>query len=233
MKKPSDPDIRAALRFLRGLRAINNREWFALHKEEYNAAMESRNALTETLIREIAAFDPAAARLSVKDCTYRLYRDVRFSADKSPYKTHIGIFINPPKGKKSILSGYYFHIEPDNSFVCAGTIGWNGKVLAAVRRAVYDNIDEYRGIVESPGFRKCFPLLGDSPVKTAPKGFTVKWEYIDYIRPRNFMAASLQDDSLFKGDIAEIAQRMKPYIEQGKKFNDFINYTVEDFEPDM
>lgn len=223
----SDFGLQSLLSFLERLARDNNREWFNNHRKEYEAAIKSRNDFTAALIAAIASVDPDAACLDIRDCTYRIFRDVRFSSDKSPYKTHIGIFINPPAGKKSILSGYYFHLQPGNSFVCAGNIGWPGKVLAAVRLAIYDNIDEYRSIVESTSFRKCYPHLGDSPVKTAPKGFSRHWPYIDYIRPRNFLAESVHDDVIFTAPA--LMERMMPYIREAKRFNDFLNFTVEDF----
>lgn len=156
---------------------------------------------------------------------HRLYRDIRFSKDKSPFKTHIGIFINPPYGKKSLLCGYYFHIEPGNCFIAAGTIGWNSRILNAVRRSIYDNIDEYRSIVESDGFRHCYGFPGENPVKTVPRGFDRDWEYIDYVRPRDIVACS---PGLEKQFMEEKPDFFLPYIKEAYKFNNFVNYAVEE-----
>ena len=104
--------MKETLKFLRDLKRNNNREWFAANRERYEHALQYTRSLTQELIDRIAEIDPSAAMLSVGDCTYRIYRDTRFSPDKTPYKTHIGIFINPPGGKKAPSGGYYFHIEP-------------------------------------------------------------------------------------------------------------------------
>ena len=139
----------------------------------------------------------------------------------------MGIFINPPYGKRINTGGYYIHIEPDHSMICAGTIGLEPKIIKAVRQAIFDNIDEYRDIVESAEFRQCFDHLGDNFLKTTPKGFPKDWPHIDYIRPRDFIAMRRIDDRFLCDDNA--IEALLPYLVQAKRFNDFINYTIEDF----
>ena len=185
--------MRKTLDFLRRLRENNSREWFTAHKPEYLDVKARTDALANDLIALVATVDPEASRLKVADCTYRIYRDTRFSADKTPYKTHIGIFVNPPLGKKGITCGYYLHLEPDSLLFAAGTIGHPAPVLKALRQSVYDEIDEYRSIVEDPEFRKVFDTIGDDPLKTAPKGFPKDWEHIDYLKLRNFIASGPLD----------------------------------------
>lgn len=214
--------------FLRELRQNNNREWFAEHKDEYLHAREATARLTEKLIAAVATVDPEAARLRVEDCTYRIYRDTRFSPDKTPYKTHIGIFINPPLGKKSLTCGYYFHLEPDNSFVACGTVCLPSPVIKAIRQSIFDEIDEYRSIVEDAAFKACFPVVGENLLKTAPKGFPKDWPYVAYLRPRDFMASMpVADDLMMAPDVAE---RLMPAIKQAWRFNRFMNFTIEDFQ---
>lgn len=213
--------------FLSLLRDNNCREWFADHKEQYRSVQATHHAFAQRLLDLIATFDSEVSHLSVKDCTYRIYRDIRFSADKRPFKTHMGIFINPPYGKRINTGGYYIHIEPGHSMICAGTIGLEPKIIKAVRQAIFDNIDEYRDIVESAEFRKCFDHLGDNFLKTTPKGFPKDWPHIDYIRPRDFIAMRRIDDRFLCDDNA--IEALLPYLVQAKRFNDFINYTIEDF----
>lgn len=215
------------LPFLKKLAAHNDREWFAAHKSEYDEVKKEAEGLCRDLILLVAEADPRAASLRVSDCMYRIYRDTRFSADKTPYKTHIGIFINPPHGKKGLTMGYYFHLEPGNCFFAAGTIGWPSEVLRAVRQSIYDDIDEFREIVEDPEFRKYSPEIGFDKLKTAPKGFPKDWEYIEYLKPRTYCTETKLDDDFF--DSPGFADRLRPMIAQGKRFNDFINYTVEEF----
>lgn len=220
-------EIQKVYSFLRDLRENNNREWFAASKSRYVEVKKIVDDVAETMIAAVAAVDADAARLTPADCTYRIYRDTRFSADKTPYKTHIGVFVNPPTGKKGITCGYYLHIEPDNTLFAAGTIGHPSDVLKAIRQSVYDEIEEYRSIVEDPEFRRLFPVVGDSPLKTTPKGFPKDWEHIEYLKPRNFIAEGPIEETLIcRGDLVQI---LDPYIRQAFRFNRFMNFTIEDF----
>lgn len=217
--------MKKTLKFLRSLRQHNDREWFNTHKEEYLEVKEEVERLTLELIAAVTTVDPEAARLRVADCTYRIYRDTRFSSDKTPYKTHIGIFVNPPGGKKSMTCGYYLHLEPDNCFFAAGTVCLPSPVVKRIRQSIYDEIDEYRSIVESPEFREWFTTVGENPVKTAPQGFPRDWEFIDYIRPRDFVTSTpLSDENVV---VPGLAERLLPPIRQAKRFNDFINFSIE------
>lgn len=213
--------------FLRSLRRHNDREWFAAHKQEYTKVKETVDLFTAELIAALATIDPEAAHLTPADCTYRIYRDTRFSADKTPYKNHIGIFICPPFGKKSIMAGHYFHLEPDNVFYACGTWYLPPKALKALRQSIYDEIDEYRGIVESAGFRQYFTGVGEDLLKTAPKGFDKAWPWIDYLRPRIYCAtAPLTEDAVCAPDATH---RLLEMMRQGKRYNDFLNFTIEDY----
>lgn len=219
--------MKEVFRFLKELRAHNDREWFNAHKDEYLAAKKKTDNLTEELIAGLSVIDPDAARLSVANCTYRIYRDTRFSADKTPYKTHIGIFINPPEGKKSLRSGYYVHIEPGASLVCGGNIGLPGPLIKAIRRSIADETEEYLEILNSVEFKSMIQHVGQDPVKTAPAGFSKDWEHIDLVRPRNFTAWTDLPDSFFFG--RDVAGRLTEYFAVLKRYNDFINYTIDEW----
>lgn len=217
--------MKNVLKFLSSLKRHNDREWFLAHKEEYNVVKEKTDRLAGQLIDKIAEFDKGALRLTPKDVTYRIYRDTRFSADKTPYKTHIGIFINPPYGKKSERLGYYLHIEPGGCFFSCGQICLPSETIRRIRQGVYDNIEEYIEIVESPDFRECFSEIGANPLKTYPRGFPADWPYIDYIRPRDFFATgNLPDDFITAPDLAD---RLMPYLRQAYRFISFHNYSID------
>lgn len=219
--------MKEIFQFLRELRRHNDREWFAAHKQDYLRVKETAENFTARLIAALAGIDPEAARLTPADCTYRIYRDTRFSADKTPYKTHIGIFICPPFGKKSIMAGHYFHLEPDNTFYAGGTWYLPPKALKAVRQSVYDEIDEYRSIVESAEFRQYFTSVGEDFLKTAPKGFPKEWQWIDYLRPRMFCAtAPLSEQTVCAPNAID---HLLDMMRQGKRLDDFLNYTIEDY----
>ncbi len=106
--------------FLKELKAHNNREWFAEHKERYLQLKAGFEALTDELIARIGLWDEEVKGLRAKDCVYRIYRDVRFSPDKSPYKTHFGTYICGFRGRNSGRCGYYLHLEPGNSMLAGG-----------------------------------------------------------------------------------------------------------------
>lgn len=103
--------MKQVVEFLTLLHENNDKAWFDSHKEMYKRALSCFEVFTAKLIDGIAAFDPSVRGLTVKDCTWRIYRDTRFSPDKTPYKTHMGAFV-APRGKKGGYSGYYFHVEP-------------------------------------------------------------------------------------------------------------------------
>ncbi|MDE6532253.1 MAG: DUF2461 domain-containing protein [Muribaculaceae bacterium] len=218
--------MRKILNFLTALSANNNREWFSANKEEYLAVKERVECLALELINAVSAFDLEASYLGVGDCTYRIYRDTRFSLDKTPYKTHIGIFINPPEGKKSNRMGYYLHIEPGNCFVAAGTVCLPSKVVTAIRRSIYDNIDEYLEIIGREDFRAVYPSIGENPVKTAPKGIPRDWEYLPLVRPRDFVTSHhLSDKEMCSSGLVDKVGEM---FRIAKPFNDFINYAIDE-----
>src|SRR5574344_663691 len=126
------------LEFLTQVSLNNNKPWFDAHKAAYKTAQATFNDFAIKLIDGIASFDPSVKGLGIKDCTYRFYRDLRFTKDKSPYKTHLGVFISPG-GKCSCHSGYYFHIEPPDQdylgghLMCCGAYMPDSKQLKSIR----------------------------------------------------------------------------------------------------
>ena len=218
--------LKNILSFLRSLRRNNNREWFNLNKDKYLAVKDEVEKLTERLIVGIAEFDPEVAKLKPSDCLYRIYRDTRFSADKTPYKTHIGIYINPPYGKKSPRCGYYLHLEPDNVLVAGGCWCPDSTILKALRQDIFDNVEEYLEIIDNPEYKKFFLPPGDNLLKTAPKGFPKDWEYIELLKPRDYTAYSPMDKTLTDSKDFElhVIERMRAI----KPLNDFFNYTIDE-----
>lgn len=223
--------MREVIKFLKDLSKNNNKAWFDENKLRYHAVKEKIDLLTQLLIAAVAELDSDASRLSVKDCTYRIYRDLRFSQDKTPYKTHIGIFVNPPFGKKGLTGGYYLHIEPGNCMFAAGNICHPAPLLKAIRQSILDNMDEYQEIVESNEFKKFFFKVGDNLLKTVPKGFPKDIENIRYILPRDFVAYS--DVPIEKMKLPEIIPALRPMILQAKRFNDFLNFTCTDMSANL
>ena len=214
-------------RFLKELSENNNREWFNEHRQTYTEVQAEFQKLLTVIIDRISLFDESIRGIAAGDCTYRIYRDTRFSSDKTPYKTHIGGYINA-KGKKSNHCGYYVHLEPGNCMLAGGSLCLPPNVLKAVRQSIYDNIEEYRSIVEDPAFKTFYPVVGENFLKTAPKGFPKDFKYIDYLKCKEFVCSYQVPDDFFTAP--DLLDRTEEAFRQFKRFSDFLNYTIGDFE---
>ena len=128
--------------FLTQLSANNNREWFGAHRPLYEEAKARFEAVAEDMIARVARIEPEMAALPVKNTLYRIYRDTRFSADKTPYKTHFGTYINP-RGKKSLHGGYYLHVQPSACCLSVGTYCLPSPVLREVRHSIVDPLEAF------------------------------------------------------------------------------------------
>lgn len=222
-------DTKVIYKYISELTANNNRDWFKANRENYLLMNQNYCELAELLLSLVTEVDPDAAGLRIQDVTYRIYRDTRFSPDKTPYKNHVGIFINPPRGKKSLRYGYYFHLEPNASLIAAGNMPGPTALANAIRKEIYNNVDEYLEIIRDPEFTRYFPTVGADPLVKAPAGFPKDWEHIDLLKPRSFGALSMVPDT-FYAESDTLADRLRPIIRQMKRLNDFVNYTVDEFE---
>lgn len=215
------------LNFLKDLSNNNNRDWFEKNKSRYIKIRAYIESFIQNLLNEMYEFDPATKLLTPKECTYRIYRDTRFSLDKTPYKTHIGIFINPPFGKKSFRMGYYLHLEPDNCSIGVGNVCLPSQLIGRIRKSIKDNTEEYLEIIEEPEFKKLFSEIGANHVKTAPKGFSREWKYIELVKPKDYYTShGLKNQEVESGNFLE---KVVEIFRTGKPFMDFINYTVDEF----
>ena len=226
------------LSFLDGIKKQNSREWFTEHKEEYNAVRADFEEGISAAILRISEFDSSVKHLTVKDTTYRFYRDTRFSTDKSPYKTHLGAYI-AAHGKKAFHGGYYIHLEPGHCLVSCGNYWLPTNILTSCRNEIMANIDQWRKIVESKTFVETFGHPGennwDSPkgfglesLKTAPSGFPRDYDFIQYIRMKDYCCWKAVPDSFFEGD--KWLDDMSEILKIGKPMMDFINSVIDDYE---
>ncbi len=220
-------NIANILIFLSDLKENNNREWFAQNKNRYEETKLDFEKISSSIIFEISKFDKEIEHVSAKDCVFRIYRDTRFSHDKTPYKTHYGVFIAAGGGRKSVRGGYYIHLEPNNSFVAVGVWCPPPPILMALRQSVYDNIDELKEITDQPAFTKYFQdFYQEDKLKTAPKGFPKDFPEIELLKLKHYMVEyKIQEYLLFDKDfpvkIAEILNAAHP-------LNVFLNYTVDE-----
>ncbi len=219
-------NIPIIFQFLKELAANNNRDWFNAHRDRYETARSEFDDLLSVVISRISLFDDSVRGLEPRDCTYRIYRDTRFTEDKTPYKIHLGGYINA-KGKKSFHSGYYLHLQPDNCMLAGGSYCLPPALLKALRQAVYDNMDEFRSIVEDPDFSRYFPVVGEDFLKTAPKGFPRDYPYLKYLQCKVYTICCYQPDSFFLAP--DFLDRMDDIFKQMKRFSDFVNYTIDDY----
>ena len=212
--------------FLKAIAANNDRSWFAAHREDYEKAHAKFSAIAADMIERIGRFDHTVCGLQVKDTLYRFYRDTRFSNDKSPFKRHLGTYINP-RGKKSPHGGYYLHIEPGACMICVGTYELPSPILRAVRQSIVDYIDRFHALMTEPALTALAPQLGETYLKTLPAGFPRDFAYPQYLRPKQYDLSVFLPDSFFlqKGweeEAAGIFHTMKPFL-------DFVNDTVDDY----
>ena len=220
-------NVPVIFRFLKDLAAHNNREWFNEHRARYEEARQAFEDLLAAVIARISLFDDSVRGISPRDCTYRIYRDTRFTEDKTPYKIHLGGYINA-RGKKSDHCGYYLHLQPGNCMLAGGSYCPPAPLLKALRQAVYDNMDEFRSIVEDPAFSRYFPVVGENFLKSAPKGFPKDYPYLKYLQCKEYTIYCPLPDEFFLAD--DWLDKADDIFRQLKRFADFMNYTIDDFE---
>lgn len=210
-------------RFLTSLVANNNREWFQAHRAEYDSAWKSFHEMVDQLILEIQKFDPSVSYLTPKDCIYRLYRDLRFSPDKTPYKGHFGAYINAD-GKKSFYGGYYLQIEPHQFMLASGVWWLPPKEMRALRQAIVDQTNTYRTLVEEPAFKKLCPTIGINHFKRIPNGFPKDFPYPEYLLCKDYTCCcTLPPAELSRKDaVARMAEKF--HIMQ--PFNEFLKENI-------
>lgn len=222
--------MKEILHFLRDLDAHNNREWFAANKGRYEAVMQRWNAFCEALIRAIGSYDEDIARLSVKDCTYRIYRDTRFSLDKSPYKTHFGAFLSKG-GKRSMHAGYYFHVGtgggsgyPHAHMLAAGNYCYEPRVIKMLREDISFGWEEFKSSVLDVADPR-FTLDMDGALKRVPKEYPADAPYADFMRLKSYTLLTTFDDAFLLQP--HLAERVAELFRTVKPFNDYINRAVD------
>ena len=211
------------LEFLSDLKENNNRDWFNDHKEYYDEARNEFVQLVESLIPALAVNNPLMANLEIKDSIFRIYRDVRFSKDKSPYKTQMGAYL-APGGRKSIYAGHYIHIEPDNSFLAGGSYCPSGDKLKNIRSEILYNTDEFKSIINTSDFKNLFGDISGSKLKRPPIGFPKDFEDIELLKFKDYtifhpVKNEAIDNPDFLKNAISIFEKMNP-------FNDFLNRAI-------
>ena len=215
--------MKSILDFLSELSKHNDRTWFEANRDRYKQVKKRMDEVAAEFIEAVAAFDPAVEGVQVKDATYRIYRDTRFTKDKSPYKTWFGVYVCP-RGKKSGFSGYYMHVEPDQNhyMLCTGAYCPTAGEIKSVREEI---MTEGEAFVESIEAATGFEVDWSSAMKRMPQGWSAEDQHSEYYRLRNFLLVKLVDKEYFLQPDA-IQQAAKD-MQCTRPFNDTLNRAIE------
>lgn len=212
------------LAFLSKLEKNNNKAWFDKNRKEYETTKATFEELVTELHAGLSKIEPAIADYKPKDAIFRIFRDVRFGKDKTPYKAHYSAVFSRG-GKKAPDAGFYFHVEPGKSFVAGGMWQPEGPVLKKLRQEVDYNFKEFKAIISNAKFKKYFKEIEGEKLKTLPQGYTADNPAIDYLKMKSFIiTAKLSDKDLTSKNgiskVVEIFAAMKPLV-------DFLNRSLD------
>ena len=214
---------KSTLSFLSDLKKNNNREWFSANRNRYNEAKANFEVFVQAVIDEIIKFDPILKGLEAKTCMYRINRDIRFSNDKTIYKTYMGAFIvKGGKNNGDKFAGYYIHAEPGNSSMVAGgayvpPMPW----LTAIRKKIDGQSNRFHKILDNKDLKDYFGDIEGEKLKSAPKGFPKDHPDIELLKMKSYLVSKLFSDREFTSEgifdiILKGCKAMKP-------LNDFLN----------
>ena len=216
---------KSTLDFLKKLKKNNNRSWFEKNKHHYLEAKEDIEDTVQHLITEFSKFAPELKELKAKKCVFRIYRDVRFSKDKRPYKANLGAGLNQG-GKKVHSPGFYIHFEPGNSFIAGGIWMPEPPELSSIRQEIDYNAKDFLKIIKNNTFKKYFKTLDqDDKLKTVPKGYDKTHPQIEFLKLKSFLVLHHFTDKQIMArsavkDIAKIAKEIRPLNQFLKKAMD-------------
>ena len=210
-------DRKIILDFLKKLKKNNNKEWFNDNKHLYEKAKSEFEELVGSVLAEMVKFDKDLSYLEPKKCIFRIYRDVRFSHDKTPYKTNFGAWFSK-QGKSGDMAGYYMHMGPGEYFVAGGLYMPPSDILKAVRTEIYNFPEDLKKILDHKEVKKQFGGLWDEDkLKTAPRGFDPEFEDLELIKYKHYLLnRDLTETELFSKDypqkVVSAYKTMHPFI---------------------
>lgn len=216
-------DLRPTLEFLAQLKENNHKEWFDSHRKTYESCRKTFMELTQNIIDGIAQFDEELTGVEAKQCVFRINRDIRFSKDKTPYKTNFGALLGP-QGKKSEGTGYYIHLSPDDNFVGGGMYKPQPDKLAAVRQEIDYNPGPLEELINDPEFRESFGEIHGERLKTAPKGYAKDHPHIKLLQLKSFYVLKRYDDQAVASN-GFFDQAMDTY-QKAFRFNQYLKQAI-------
>jgi len=209
--------------FLTELKENNTKEWFDLNRKRYEILRKAWENWVYALITKVHSIDNALGNIAPKDCVFRIFRDVRFSKDKSPYKTNFGAYICRG-GRKSPYAGFYVHLEPGGSFLSGGIYMPEAAVLKAIRNEIFENTDEFKSIIEQANFKQTFGEVWGNKLTTSPKGFPKDFADIDLLKLKDYVCMHYPAESkIFTENYDDYAVGI---FQKMKVFNEFLNSIV-------
>lgn len=215
------------LQFLTELSKNNHKDWMDANRDWYQEVRASFLEDVAELLAEISKWEPDLSAFKPKDCVFRQNRDVRFSANKDPYKTNLAAYFSVG-GKKSNDPGYYLHIQPGGSFIAGGIWMPPAEILKKIRQEIDYSGQELMNILNEKTFKKHFSSLEGEKLKTSPRDYDAEHPYIDLLRYKSFIVSTpLTDKDILSGDFKtktlESFRMMKP-------FHDFLHKAVDESE---
>jgi uncharacterized protein (TIGR02453 family) len=219
--------MRPYLDFLTALAQNNHKEWMDANKKWYLETKERFLEDVAVLLKEMTELEPELSAFKPKDCVFRQNRDVRFSANKDPYKTNFGTYFSPG-GKKSPGPGYYLQIQPGNSFLAGGIWMPEADTLKKIRKEIDYSGAELERIENDPEFKKLFKGIEGDKLKTSPRDYESDHQFIEYLKLKSYTVSHpISDKAVESGAFVTFAldgfRRMKP-------FNDFLRQAIEEVE---
>ncbi|PBJ13756.1 DUF2461 domain-containing protein [Flavobacterium sp. ACN6] len=216
-----------SLQFLDDLKKNNNREWFQENKKRYEVFKKDYHQLVSDFLDVMKPLDPALELLEIKNCTFRINRDIRFSKDKSPYKAHLGVWMSTG-AKGANRAGYYVHIEKGASFIAGGFYSPESEDLKKVRKEIAFFQDDLEEILNNKDFKKEFGNLDineNNSLKSMPRGYEKDHPAIEFLKLKSYTATQVYDISeVTKKDfVSKMSQKLIAL----KPLNDFINRALE------
>lgn len=206
--------------FLTDLKENNSKEWFNANKPIFEKVNKEFKDLTNKLILTIGEFDNKIAHLTPKDCIFRIYRDVRFLHDKSPFKPNFGAFL-VPGGKKNPRAGYYLHLENNASFLAGGIYMPPSDILKKVRQEIFYNSEEFLEIIQNTNFVKLFNGIEGEKLVNAPKDFPKDFKHIDLLKFKSYIVVyNIKNEELFS---EKMFNKSIEIFKEMKTLNSFIN----------
>lgn len=211
---------KSSVTFLRDLKINNNREWFEINRDRYEEAYADFTKQVSLVIDSFGKIDPTIGLLNAKECRYRIYRDIRFSNDKTPYKTHFGASFCEG-GRHSSLAGYYISFEPDgSSFIGAGYWHPDSKALRVIRQEIDYCFGEFKQILKHPNFINHFKTLDVEPnyvLKKAPKGYDENSPAIEFLKMKTWTISKHIPDSMLVSEeldklILDVFKAASPFV---------------------